>query len=167
KRFIVQSLIGHYRWSSKSKDGKFYHLGTIPDVKGETFVFDLRMMVCATPSGFRPLSVYSRRAERPLSNQIEKGNHSWDMLGTNLSHKLGSGDWTTDTHRLMLMDRRDFNKLGLGLDDLIEAYIQTILSTVAIDQMTKTLMNKKGNFRKKKFKAFDDDPILWNEILDG
>jgi putative transposon-encoded protein len=56
KRFIVQSLIGHYNWSSKSKSGKYYHLGTIPDVKGETYVFDLRMMVCATPSGFRPLS---------------------------------------------------------------------------------------------------------------
>ena len=154
KRFIVQSLIGHYNWSSKSKEGKFYHLGSIPDAKGETYVFDLRMMVCATPSGFRPLSVYSRRAERPLSNQIEKGDHSWDMLGTNLSHKLGSGEWTTDTHRLMLMDRRDFNKLGLGLDDLIEAYIQTVLSTVAIDQMAKTLMNKKGNFRKKKFKHY-------------
>ena len=167
KRFIVQSLIGHYNWSSKSKSGKFYHLGTIPDAKGETYVFDLRMMVCATPSGFRPLSVYSRRAERALSNQIEKGNHSWDMLGTNLSHKLDSGEWTTDTHRLMLMDRRDFNKLGLGLDDLIEAYIQTVLSTVAIDRMAKGLVNDKGKFRKKKFKAFDNDPILLNEILDG
>jgi hypothetical protein len=166
KRFIVQSLIGHYNWSSKSKSGKYYHLGTIPDAKGETYVFDLRMMVCATPSGFRPLSVYSRRAERPLINQLEKGNHSWGMLGTNLSHKLESGDWTTDTHRLLLMDRRDFNKLGLGLDDLIEAYIQTVLSTVAIDRMAKELINGKGKFRKKKFKSFDNDPILLNEILD-
>jgi hypothetical protein len=86
------------------------------------------------------------------------------MLGTNLSHKLESGDWTTDTHRLLLMDRRDFNKLGLGLDDLIEAYIQTVLSTVAIDRMAKQLINSKGKFRKKKFKAFDNDPLLLNEI---
>ena len=46
------------------------------------------------------------------------------MLGTNLSHTKDTGEWTTDTNRLILMDRRDFNKLGLGLDDLIEAYIQ-------------------------------------------
>jgi hypothetical protein len=30
ERFIVQSLIGNYNWSSRSKDGKFYHVGTIP-----------------------------------------------------------------------------------------------------------------------------------------
>ena len=33
----------------------------------------------------------------------------------------------SDTNRLVLMDRRDFNKLGVGLDDMIEAYIQTVL----------------------------------------
>ena len=63
------------------------------------------------------------------------------------------------------MDRRDFNTLGLGLDDLIEAYIQTILSTIAIDRMAKKLMNTKGQFRHKLFKSLNDDPFLLNEIL--
>ena len=134
-RFIVQSLIGNYLWSSQTEDGRFYHLGTIPNDKGETYVFDLRMMICATPDGFRPVCVYSRRAQSPLTNEINEGISSWDMLGTNLSHRDSSGKWTTDTNRLILMDRRDFNHLGLGLDDLIEAYIQTVLSTIAIDRM--------------------------------
>ena len=121
-------------------------------------------MICATPKGFRPVSIYSRRAEKPLSNQLHKGDHSWDMLGTNLSHKTESGDWTTDTNRLMMMDRRDFNKLGLGLDDLIEAYIQSVLSTIAIDRMAKKLINPKGKFRTRKFAALNDDPYLLNEI---
>ena len=163
-RFIVQSLIGNYLWSSKTAAGKFFHLGTIPDGKSETYVFDLRMMICATPKGFRPVSIYSRRAEKPLRNQLVKGDHSWDMLGTNLSHKTESGEWTTDTNRLMMMDRRDFNKLGLGLDDLIEAYIQSVLSTIAIDRMAKKLLNPKGKFRSKKFTALNDDPYLLNEI---
>ena len=45
------------------------------------------------------------------------------MLGTNLSVKLADGSWTTETTRLVCMDRRDFNKLGLGLDDLIDAVL--------------------------------------------
>jgi hypothetical protein len=63
------------------------------------------------------------------------------------------------------MDRRDFNSLGLGLDDLIEAFIQTVLSTIAIDQMADTLFTQKGRFRHKLFQSLDDDPALINEIL--
>ena len=33
------------------------------------------------------------------------------MLGTNLSVKE-NGEWKTETNRLLLMDRKDFNKLG-------------------------------------------------------
>lgn len=164
-RFIVQSLIGNYRWSSKTSSGQFYHLGTIPNAKGDTYVFDMRMMVCATPSGFKPVCVYSRRAEKPLTDQLHAGDVSWDMLGTNLSHKTMTGDWTTDTHRLILMDRRDFNSLGLGLDDLIEAYIQTVLSTVAIDRMARRLMNSQGQLRRKLFSQLNDDPQLLREIM--
>ncbi len=164
-RFIVQSLIGNYLWSSNTKAGKFYHLGTIPNAKGDTFVFDLRMMVCSTPDGFRPICIYSRKAEKPLVNNLKSGDNSWDILGTNLSHRTTKGEWTTDTNRLVLMDRRDFNTLGLGLDDLIEAYIQTVLSTIAIDRMSKKLLTSKGKFRTELFTSLNDDPHLVNEIM--
>lgn len=164
-RFIVQSLIGNYLWSSKTTQGKYFHLGTIPNAKGETFVFDLRMMICATPQGFRPVCVYSRKTAKPLSNTLAPGVDSWDMLGTNLSHQSHAGEWTTDTNRLVMMDRRDFNTLGLGLDDLIEAYIQSVLSTIAIDRMAIELINSKGQFRKKLFTSLNDDPFLLNEII--
>ena len=164
-RFIVQSLIGNYLWSSKTKAGKFYHLGTIPNGKGEAFVFDLRMMVCATPQGFRPICIYSRKAEKPLVNDLKSSDSSWDILGTNLSHKTAKGEWTTDTNRLILMDRRDFNTLGLGLDDLIEAFIQTVLSTIAIDKMAKRLLTDNGKFRTKLFSSLNDDPQLVSEIM--
>ena len=65
---------------------------------------------------------------------------SWEMLGTNLSVKTANDDWTTEAQRLLLMDRKDFNQLGIGIDDLIDAYIQTILSVIAIDKMAQRLM---------------------------
>ncbi len=164
-QFIVQSLIGNYNWSSTTKAGKFYHVGCIPDTKGKTYVADIRMMISSTPEGIKPLVVYARRAAKPLVDQLQEGGDSWEMLGTNLSYKNEDGSWNSDTNRLILMGRRDFNKLGLGLDDLIEAYIQTVLSTIAIDQMAITLMNKQGRFRMRLFKSLNDDPALINEIL--
>jgi hypothetical protein len=165
KRFIVQSLIGNYNWSSTSEKGKYYHVGTIPNLKGETFVTDLRMMVSSTEKGIKPLCIYSRKAAMPLVDHITTGSDSWAMLGTNLSVKLGENQWDSETNRLMLTDRRDFNKLGLGLDDLIEAYIQTVLSTIAIDKMCINLMGAKGKFKMRLFKSLNNDETLLNEIL--
>lgn len=162
--FIVQSLIGNSNWSSTTAAGKLYHVGTIPNQKNQTFVADIRMMVSSTPDGIKPLCTYARRAEKPLVNDIQDSTNSWEMLGTNLSIKRADGSWDSDTNRLVLMDRRDFNKLGLGLDDLIEAYIQTVLSMVAIDKMAQTLYNKQGKFRMRLFKSLNDDKSLIDEI---
>ncbi len=165
ERYIVQSLIGNYNWSSTGSKGKYYHVGTIPDSKGNTYVADLRLMVSSTAEGIKPLCTYARRTPDPLADELTDGSDSWRMLGTNLSEKLGTNHWTSDTNRLLLMDRRDFNKLGLGLDDLIEAYIQTVLSTIAIDQMCKNLFNSKGRFRMKLFRSLNNDSTLLDEIM--
>ncbi len=162
--FIVQSLIGNSNWSSITSSGKLYHVGTIPNQKNQTFVADIRMMVSATPNGIQPLCSYARRAAKPLVDEIRDSTDSWEMLGTNLSIKNTDGSWGSDTNRLVLMDRRDFNRLGIGLDDLIEAYIQTVLSMVAIDKMAQALVNKQGKFRARLFKSLNDDPTLINEI---
>jgi hypothetical protein len=164
KRFIVQSLIGNYNWSSTSEKGKFYHVGTIPNAKGQTFVTDLRMMASTTKDGIRPLCVYARRAAEPLVDNITSGSDSWAMLGTNLSVKLQENQFTSDASRLMLMDRRDFNKLGIGLDDLIEGYIQTVLSMIAIDKMCINLIGSKGRFKMRLFKSLNNDATLLDEI---
>ena len=165
ERFIVQSLIGNYHWSSTGSRGKLFHVGTMPNDKGSTFVADLRMMISATSSGIRPLCLYARRANRPLTDQLEKDVPSWDVLGTNLSIKKGEDLWEADTKRLIIMERRAFNKMGLGLDDLIEAYIQTVLSMIAIDKMAERLFNSKQQFRKRTFQALNDDKTLLDEIL--
>lgn len=167
-QFIVQSLIGNYKWSSSSKAGRLYHVGTIPNRHNRSFVADLRMMVSAGPDGFRPLAIYGRRARKALSPDLEPGESSWEMLGTNLSVKLDDeGNWDSETNRLMLMDRKDFNLLGLSLDELIEAFVQTVLSTLAIDRMATNLKSKRGSLKTKLFKSLNDDPALIDEILLG
>lgn len=164
EQFIVQSLIGHPRWSSTGRRGRLFHIGTMPDKQLRIFVADLRVMVCAGPDGFVPLAIYARRAKDPLGPSLAGAERSWDMLGTNLSIRLPDGTWDTESNRLLLMDRKDFNRLGIGLDDLIDAYIQTVLATVSIDQMAQRLYNTKGRFRMRLFKSINDDPALLDEI---
>ena len=162
-QFIVQSLIGHYAWSSHTNKGLYYHIGTLPDKRNKIYVYDIRMMVSNGLGGFAPVAVYARRARKPLLKSIHQ-DESWDILGTNLSEKLSENTWTSDTARLMLLDEMDFNKLGIGIDDLIEAYIQTSLSILAIDQMAGRLINKEGQLKRNLFKSLNNDPQLLEEI---
>jgi hypothetical protein len=165
ERYVVQSLIGNHEWSSMSRRGRLYHVGTVPDKRGDIYVADLRMMVVGGEDGFRPQAIYARRARTPL-RATASASSSWEVLGTNLSAAREDGGWQTDTERLMLMDRRDFNQLGLGLDELIEAYIQTVLSVVAIDRLAGNLINSKGRLSRKLFRSLCDDDVLLGELLE-
>ena len=165
-RFIVQALIGNEQWSSSGRHGRLYHVGTFPDRKNQIFVADLRFMVGASPDGFYPVAIYARRARAPLAAELNDASDSWAMLGTNLSIKRTDGGWDSETERLMLVDSRDFNRLGIGLDDLIEGYIQTVLSMVSIDRMAESLVNSRGRFRRRFFRTMNPDPALLKEIMD-
>jgi hypothetical protein len=161
-QFIVQSLIGHYDWSSTGQMGKFFHVGTVPNKKGSIYIADLRVLVCSSPRGILPCALYARRARKPLVSDLKES--SWEVLGTNLSIKEGEHQWSSDTNRLILMDRKDFNHLGIGIDDLIEAFIQTTLTVIAIDKMASQLINKKRQFRMKLFKSLVNDQTLLDQI---
>ena len=134
------------------------------DSEGNIYVADLRCMVVGGRAGFRPVAVYARRARDPLTPELDDARESWGMLGTNLSYKKDDGSWGTETERLMLMDGRDFNRLGIGLDDLIEGYLQTVMSMIAIDEMADQLITKAKRFRKRLFGSLNDDETLGEEI---
>ena len=123
------------------------------------------MMIGITDKGFRPISIYARLAKEPLTQSLPEGKSSWDVLGTNLSIKLGPDKWDSDTDRLKIMDHRDFNTLGIGIDDLIEAFVQTSIATVAIDRMADRLLSD-GRLDHNLFKSLNPDDLLFDEILD-
>jgi hypothetical protein len=60
---------------------------------------------------------------------------------------------------------RDFNSLGISIDDLIESFISTVLSVIAIDKMACRLINEKGRFDMELFSALNPDDVLCAEIL--
>lgn len=163
-RFIVQALIGNHNWTSRGVGTPLYHVGMVPNLRGKIYVADLRCMIGNGPDGYFPVAFYARRARAPLSTHLSDEFSSWDMLGTNLSVKREDGSWTTEPERLLLADERDFNKLGIGPDDLAEVYVQTCMAALAIDQMCGKLLNTKGHFRKRLFASLVPDPSLLAEI---
>lgn len=164
ERFIVQGLVGNHGWTSNTRGRKLYHVGTVPNRRGEIYVADLRVMVGQSPEGAYPVAMYARRARKPLSEDARSAS-SWDMLGTNLSVRREDGSFTTEPERLLLMDEREFGRLGVGLDDLTEAYLQTVMAMHAIDRMCVRLINAKGRFRYRFFGSIDPDPALLDEVM--
>ena len=151
EKLIVQALVGRREWlPSTPPQSALFHVGTRPDKNGSSHVFDLRFMVAGSPSGegFRPVAIYARRARAPLKATLDGGEDSWAMLGTNLSVQKIPGHqdhtaWATETDRLVLMSQEGFDALGLDADDLINAYVQTVLSSIAVDKMCERLLSKR------------------------
>ena len=140
--FIVQTCISCKTWTSDiSSWGKnrLCHVGTRPNVKGEQYVADLRMIVanCPLGGGFKPVGMYARQAHNPLSEDLPRGKDggksSWDQLSTNLSVKVALGQFTTETERLICMDEESLQILGLTLKELCQGFVQTCLCLIAID----------------------------------
>jgi hypothetical protein len=167
-KFIVQSLVSNSSWSSAGVDGtpRLYHVGTVPDKNHDIYVADLRMMVSGGVNGFELVGIYARKTREPLAKVLEPGMDSWGMLGTNLSVKVSDSFYSSEPERLLLMDRRDFNVLGMGIDDLIDGFIQTVLAVVSIERMCKFLIPD-GRFSLSLFKSVCDDEVLIGEIKEG
>jgi hypothetical protein len=163
--FIVQQLVGNWRWSSTSSLGeKVFNIGTVPDKKEQIFVFDVRMMVAWGGEQFRPIAMYARRAPTPMEAELTANSESWKVLGTNLSRRVGDDQFETEPRRLLMCDRKDYARLGLGLDDLIEIFVQAVLCNRAIDDMARRLVKRGGGFRRDLFRSLVADKALLDEI---
>jgi hypothetical protein len=167
--YIVQSLVGHRKWNTNSSQ-RYSHIFTMQNEKNEAFVKDLRMQICSSNDGFRPTSIYCRKAREVLSSDRSTISDSWQMLGTNLSVKTCSEDsplnppeWTIDSERLIIMNHNDYS--GLSIDNFIDAYVQTVLGTLAIDELAQQLIVDDGSFNMNLFKSLDPDDELIDEIL--
>ncbi|CAG8452907.1 7494_t:CDS:2 [Scutellospora calospora] len=137
EKFLVQSLVENASWFPVLQPEKYYHIGTMPNCSKQTFVYDLRMMVSSDETGFHPVLVVSRRARKPLPTHLSNNSNYtlWEIFGTNVSVKTDS-EWVEESDRVIMMDQKGFEILGLGIDDLIDAYVQTVLSVIAIDKMS-------------------------------
>ena len=173
EKFLVQSLVGDRTWWTNNNnqnnntecDDNYYHIGTIPNGNNEIFVFDLRMVVTSNDNGFCPVSINGRRARKPIvKDNLENNVNSWDMLGTNLSVKVDTKTWCSESKRVLLMDFEEFSQLGIGLDDLIDGFIQTILSIIAIDKFCDKLLLSDDKINFELFKSLNSDKKLLEEI---
>lgn len=148
-KFLLQALLGH-SLTADDDPAMRVHVGTIPDKKGEKYVFDLRMMVSSGTCGLKPLLVYARKAHTPLpiklptedddDNDDDEYASGHDYYVTNLSVLEHPGTFSSDVSRLVPAAEHCFDALGIGIDLLIEGYIQTCMAVHAIDELASELL---------------------------
>jgi len=160
--FIVQQIVGDEDLSSNT--GAFRHIGTLP-VNGHRFAFDIRMMIVNGKDGFRPVATYARRARAPLGSRVNGSISTWDVLGTNLSVRLGEDKWRYDeATRQIIASPEAFPILGLTVDDLVEVYVQSVASNIAINEMAESL-TQEGHFNRELFSQLNPDQQFNRSIL--
>lgn len=86
------------------------------------------------------------------------------MLGTNLSIQSESGKWELQTDRLLMMTKEEFPNFGIGINDLIEGYVQTLLGVIAIDSLCQRLCPK-DKFDINFFSKINSDLTLIQELF--
>ncbi|MCA9600508.1 MAG: hypothetical protein KC417_00705 [Myxococcales bacterium] len=166
-KFVVQALLGGTTWPPNSRNATYRHTGMRPDANGHRFVADLRMGVVATDAGFIPSAIYARKAARPLDVMPSDGSPSWDILGTNLSIAQADGGWAAETERLVLASETEFDDLDLDGDDLLDAFVQTILAVIAIDRMAGGMLLPDGELDREALKRANDDDVFLDELATG
>ena len=125
------------------------------------------MGVVATDAGFIPSAIYARKAARPLDVMPSDGSPSWDILGTNLSIAQADGGWAAETERLVLASETEFDDLDLDGDDLLDAFVQTILAVIAIDRMAGGMLLPDGELDREALKRANDDYVFLDELATG
>eukprot|EP00997_Jenningsia_sp_PLL12_P005766 NODE_229_length_2078_cov_78.608181_g197_i0.p1 GENE.NODE_229_length_2078_cov_78.608181_g197_i0~~NODE_229_length_2078_cov_78.608181_g197_i0.p1 ORF type:complete len:355 (-),score=87.91 NODE_229_length_2078_cov_78.608181_g197_i0:283-1347(-) len=163
-KLLVQQLLGPQQWDT---NGGIYQVGCLPDDNGAVHAFDTRVMVGGGPNGFQIIAMYARQAavafEEVPPTDVEAASQ---MLCTNLSVKLGENHFTTQPERLLPMDIRNFDILGIGIDDLVEGFVQSVMAMTAIDVLCQRLMPK-NQFSFPLFQRICDDNTLLQEIRCG
>jgi hypothetical protein len=147
--FIYQDLIGHQNWiSDYEKTERFCHF--------YDYVYDIRLVISYTQEGFKPISILSRRAPKPLNPNLDEISDFKEMLLTNLSS-------CEDPNRFILYDQKTVDLLGITLQDLIECYVQAVLATVSVDSLCKDMV-KDGKFDINSFSELNSDKKIVEEL---
>ncbi len=163
--FPIVSADGLTRWLAEVDENRGWvvqeliaedHLTAHAEYGGSARIYDLRLLVAAGSEGFRPIAGFARQARSELAFPLQQ-KAVRDQLVTNLSYRDTRGEWATDTSRVVPLDETHFESLMLTLDDLVEAYVQSVMSVVAIDQLATSLSDDRDRFDLAAFHALNDD----------
>ena len=149
------------------------HVGGIVD--GKRFAIDLRMMIINGQhqdgqTGYKPVSLYARRAAQPLENLGKPDVPSWEVLGTNLSELTGREKytnrkkWAIHNDRRIVTTEKDFPQLDLSLDDLVDAYVATVKANATINDIAEYLMEG-SELHPQRFSELNGDQTIVKTLI--
>mmetsp|Transcript_27009 Transcript_27009/g.23898 ORF Transcript_27009/g.23898 Transcript_27009/m.23898 type:complete len:188 (+) Transcript_27009:1002-1565(+) len=152
---------------SKNKDipeSTLFWKGTTRDEKGKYSAYDLRVIVCNTSQGFKPLGFLCRTCSSSLAEVPKSQDHFRDQIVTNISKLQDDGEFRYELERYILFTKDSIKKVGLSTQDFVEAYFQAVFAHVAIEKMAQKLITKE-RFNIDLFRELCPDETLLKEVL--
>jgi hypothetical protein len=104
-------------------------------LRGEEYVFDLRIILGGFPDGIRPLMAYGRRSPQPVRRlDPREAETISDVMKVNISVPDGPDESRLETERLLFADDEGIAAMGLSTADLQRATVEAALAMIAVDR---------------------------------
>ncbi|XP_037025300.1 uncharacterized protein LOC119066766 [Bradysia coprophila] len=163
--WVVQELIG----LEACPNDRYQQIGFHLD--GQMYAYSVRIIACNSPSGFKMITICSARAPAPFAKDGETADiapgllhkiktvHEDDVYVTNIASNP-DGEL-----RSFYFDDAGVKGMGIGMDDVIDGFMQTVYCTHAIDNMCKKLIMENGELDVQLLRELNPDPQLLAEVV--
>lgn len=127
----------------------------------------IRIIACSLPSGFKMTAIRGARAPEPFASICSETNRSPTSTKTLNEDAYITNIGTDDrsASRLVILDDAAMRGLAIGIDDIVDGFIQTVFSIHAIDAMCKRLTTSDGELNLQLLKELNPDPQLLAELM--
>lgn len=136
------------------------------------YAYSFRIVACNSPTGFKMITICCARAPAPFAKNGEAAEiapnallnkirtvHENDVYITNI------GPNPNGEERSFYVDDAGMKGMGIGMDDVIDGFMQTVYSIHAIDNMCKKLTMEDGELNMQLLTELNPDPQLLAEVV--
>lgn len=143
-----------------------YHLN------GQMYAYTVRIIACDSPTGFKTIAICCARAPAPFAKNGETAEIASDALLNKIktvheddAYVSNIGTNPDSEQRSFYVDDAGMKGMGIGMDDVVDGFMQTVYSTLAIDNMCKKLTMEDGELNMQLLKELNPDPQLLAEVV--
>jgi len=158
--FLVQDLIGFETDICKDNPSRYTHVGYVgPD--HSKYAYSLRMIVTDSPTGYKLICICGARASMPFyRGRADVVDEQSDLSYiTNIVPKELEG-----MERDIPASEDGVKRMGFTVDNVVDAYLQSVMCMLAIDQVCQNLFREDGCLDLELLKKLCPDPQLLSEV---
>lgn len=139
------------------------------NLNNQLYASTVRIIACSDPSGFKMTAIRAARAARPFTSiRSEENKLLTDSIETldEDAYITNLGTTGRSESRAIIIDDAAMDALAIGIDDVVDGFMQTVFSIHAIEDMCKRFTTKDGELNLELLKELNPDPQLLAELIE-